>query len=298
MMTRLVWISFLVSFALTSRAQNSLAMMAGDNIASGHVHLNFARQDGDGTEGPYHIDFKNELPYGIASAALLTSGAFLIELNKKAPFTPAEIALLDSGDINRFDRGATNNSSALARSWSDAFYRSSIFLPYAVALSSKKMRSNFGNLFVLSAEALLISGAINMNAKHLVNRTRPYVYNSDFPIETRTNGSSRLSFFSGHTSITATSTFFIAKVLHDHYPDMSKGLKFSLWSGALIVPAFTGYLRVKSGRHYNSDVLAGLVIGAAIGYLVPWSHLKNQKISLLPELSLRSSGLSLLLCLG
>ena len=43
-------------------------------------------------------------------------------------------------------------------------------------------------------------------------------------------------------------------------------------AGAALAPATVGFLRVKGGKHFPTDVLTGLVVGAATGYLVPRLH--------------------------
>jgi len=247
---------------------------------------------------PYQVNYKNELPYFLATAALYTSGIILIETNKAPPFTISELANLNPNEINSFDRGAINKNSSSARSLSDVLFQSSFLLPHAIGLTHGKLRRSFGSYFILTAEAFLISGALNVNVKHLVNRSRPYVYNPSFSLETRTSSSSRLSFYSGHTALTATSTFFVAKVLSDVYPDMNNSLKAGLWAAAVFIPAYTGYLRIESGRHYNTDVIVGYALGAAIGYFIPQKHKKDRKLLLNPTMSQLGTGLSLRFSLG
>ena len=50
-----------------------------------------------------------------------------------------------------------------------------------------------------------------------------------------------------------------------------------MWAVAASIPAVTGYLRVRAGRHYVTDVATGYALGAAIGWLVPTIH-KNSKL--------------------
>ena len=45
-----------------------------------------------------------------------------------------------------------------------------------------------------------------------------------------------------------------------------------LWATAAIVPAIQGYLRVRAGKHFVTDVVVGYLIGAAVGLLVPSLH--------------------------
>jgi membrane-associated phospholipid phosphatase len=39
------------------------------------------------------------------------------------------------------------------------------------------------------------------------------------------------------------------------------------------VPAYAALQRVQAGKHYPSDVIVGLAVGAAMGYLIPQIHL-------------------------
>ncbi|MEE9372433.1 MAG: phosphatase PAP2 family protein [Saprospiraceae bacterium] len=248
-------------------------------------------------QSPYFVSFKNEVPHLILNAGLFGVGLVIQKTNKAAPFTIEELGMLNRNSINKFDRGATYNNSEIATSVSDLLFNASMVLPSLVFLSNKHTRKDMLSLFVLGTEAFLISGGLNLNAKHIFNRTRPYTYNPSFPFETRTNSSSRLSFFSGHTSQTATATFFIAKVISDYHPNLKKGIRIGMWSTAVVLPALTGFLRVKSGRHYNSDVIAGFAIGAAVGWLVP--HLnkkkKESKLSIRPYSYNSASGLTIIL---
>ena len=114
-------------------------------------------------------------------------------------------------------------------------------------------------------------------AKHTVGRTRPFVYNPDVDVSTRTEDGSRLSFFSGHTSHTAAATFFIAKVFSDYHTNFHSAAKAGIWAFSISLPAVTGYLRVKAGKHFPTDVIAGYIVGATTGWLIPQLHkIKNE----------------------
>ena len=65
-------------------------------------------------------------------------------------------------------------------------------------------------------------------------------------------------------------SFFGAKVFSDYSDNTTH--KVLVWTGAIILPAVVGYLRVRAGRHFPTDVIAGYAIGGAIGYLVPFLH--------------------------
>jgi membrane-associated phospholipid phosphatase len=112
--------------------------------------------------------------------------------------------------------------------------------------------------------------------KGMANRGRPYVYNPDTPADKISTVNATESFLSGHTSFAAANMFFIATVYAQHHPDGK--LKPYLWTGAAVVPAVVGVLRVASGNHFTTDVIAGYALGAATGMLIPTIHkIKTQK---------------------
>ncbi|MEQ8424859.1 MAG: phosphatase PAP2 family protein, partial [Cyclobacteriaceae bacterium] len=93
--------------------------------------------------------------------------------------------------------------------------------------------------------------------------------------------------FSGHTSHTAAASFFMAKVISDYHPNMNKGARIILWSAAVYIPALTATLRVKAGKHFPSDVVAGYAVGAFAGWLIPQLH-KVKKESALGKLNVEA----------
>ncbi|MBD3277565.1 MAG: phosphatase PAP2 family protein, partial [Candidatus Aegiribacteria sp.] len=93
-------------------------------------------------------------------------------------------------------------------------------------------------------EGLLISYSITGSLKLLTHRERP-------------DGSSFLSFPSGHSSGTAC----CAVILWDRYGPEA-GIP------AAVLAVFSALSRVQLGRHYPSDVIAGSAIGLASGLAV------------------------------
>src|SRR6185436_4832312 len=78
------------------------------------------------------------------------------------------------------------------------------------------------------------------------------------------------SFPSGHVAMTACNTFYTAKIIND-FSD-NTGLKIGAWTTATLYSAVVAFLRVKSGKHYPTDVIAGYFIGAAAGILIADLH--------------------------
>jgi membrane-associated phospholipid phosphatase len=84
---------------------------------------------------------------------------------------------------------------------------------------------------------------------------------------------SKHSFFSGHTSYTFSFAVFLSTTFANYNPDSS--LKPYVWSTSLLLAATTGYLRLAAGMHYPTDIIAGAIVGSAIGYLIPLLHEKD-----------------------
>ncbi|MDG1433698.1 MAG: phosphatase PAP2 family protein [Saprospiraceae bacterium] len=226
---------------------------------------------------------KDAIIYAIGSASL----GLGYYLGIKTPSLKIEeIQLLDKNSINRFDRIATSYSSSWARKGSDVFFYSAMALP-SLFVFSKRMRGNANSIAIIYGETLFLTVGITAITKKTVLRSRPFVYNSSFDINDKTGKNARYSFFSGHTSVVSASSFFTAKVFADYCPDSK--WKSIVWGAAATLPAITGYLRVRAGKHYPTDVIIGYAVGAAIGILVPQIH-KRKKRNENIQLSINPTG--------
>ena len=233
---------------------------------------------------PYELKKRDLLlvPMGIGMSLL---GSSLCDNHRS--ITLEEISLLDRNDVNGFDRPATYNWST---EWGDRsdIYRdilaySSIFLLTVPPLFHAKL-SETGTVAVMFLETSLFLTGITYLTKTTVGRKRPYVYNTDLSVEDRYamgGNDAYFSFFSGHTAAAFTAATFLSKVITDIHGD-SIWTKL-LWGSSMTIAAMTGYARVKAGKHYPTDVIAGAIVGFAIGYLIPTLHKKkkNDRVSLI-----------------
>jgi len=119
-------------------------------------------------------------------------------------------------------------------------------------------------------ETMLVNNSLTALSKTFFRRTRPYAYNDDVDLTLKLGKATRFSFFSGHTSNVAAASFFSAKVYSDNNPGSK--MRNVYWGTAAIIPAIQGYLRVKGGKHFPTDVIVGYVVGAVAGILVPELH--------------------------
>ena len=220
---------------------------------------------------PYRLDFKHEVPFILSSGLILGAGILAPALNNTQPFTVEELATLNVNSINAFDRRSVNNYSPVDAKTSD-YIRTGVTILPILLLSEHHTKEDITALLTMGVEVMTITYGVTSTVKNLVNRTRPNVYNALAPLEERTSARSRRSFFSGHTSHTAAAAFYMAKVISDYHPNMNKGTKVALWAVSGYIPALTGYLRVKSGKHFPTDVMAGYAFGAFTGWLIPHLH--------------------------
>ncbi len=224
----------------------------------------------------YEIDFGREL--GMYSGGLL---ALTIGLKLKTtirPYTMSNAAPNNINDINQFDRVATKYNSLLAKKTSNILGYGS-FLLHAVFPLHQSTKKDVKNISLVWGEVVLINAGLTSLSKHIFKRPRPYVYRVDDSHYNKGTHSAQASFVSGHTSMMASNMFFFASTFATYFP--SSKWKPVVWGTAIIAPAAIGYLRVRAGVHYPTDVIAGYGLGALVGILIPILHKsKKNKVKL------------------
>ena len=224
------------------------------------------------SQSPYQLNWKQETYFMGLGASLYSASA------------------LDRASINSFDRNATFNFSSNAKKGSDYVKYSSYTLPFLFLLNQNTQKG-FGKIMALYGETLLMIGGLTSLSKRVFLRPRPFVFNELAPFSQKQKKTARYAFFSGHTSVSAANSIFAAKVFSDYFPDSK--WKPIIWSTAILIPATTGFLRVKAGKHYPTDVIAGVAIGGVIGFLIPHLHRKKNWKNLTVNPSFSSCHISL-----
>lgn len=237
----------------------------------------------------FESDIYNVKPYvdgAITLGAFVTNYWGLRVVDRKAPLDSTEIANLDANDINAFDRSATEqDADFMKQAWkiSDVGMTSSFFLP-VLLMFDKEIRQDWAPVLLLYLETEAIVGNLfSWGAAIHIDRIRPLVYHPDVSYDDKTYKRNKNSFYSGHTSSSAAASFFVAKVYCDYHPELG-AKKFIFYGLAVIPPAFTGFYRYKGMKHFPTDVLTGLTVGAATGILVPHLHKKrkNENLTIIP----------------
>ncbi len=211
---------------------------------------------------------RNQSGVIIGGALAMVGSSFIIE-EQRGAFTAEDIALLNPQTILGVDQGTVDNFSDNARRRSD-YFKDAIFIAPLTLFLSGQARENTKEIFVMYTEVFTLNGGITKLSKSAFGRYRPYAYNPNVDLELKLEATTRRSFFSGHVSHVASLSYFTATVFDDLYPDSD--IKYIVWAGAITAPAITGYLRVKAGRHYSTDVIVGYGVGALVGYFIPQLH--------------------------
>lgn len=236
---------------------------------------------------PFEIDFTRESIIFVAGS--VASVAAFTVLEKVNPLTFDEINLLNPEDVNGFDRDAIGPYQEDVAG--DVLLYTSYLLPASFLLNGQA-RNDFLDLVLMYGEVLLIQASINGIVKGTVQRTRPFVYDQETSLEKKQTTDARISFISGHTSMTAAISFFTARVFSAYVED--DAVKILIWSGAVILPAVTAFSRVNNHWHFPTDVMAGYVVGALVGYFIPELHKTktNENLSIYPSINLNKPTLN------
>ena len=94
--------------------------------------------------------------------------------------------------------------------------------------------------------------ACNMILKPLIGRIRPFAFRPELPLLVSPPGDA--SFPSGHTAAAFAVVFAL------------KTAGSSLWRPALVLAAVTAFSRLYLYVHWPTDVLGGILLGAAVGW--------------------------------
>jgi membrane-associated phospholipid phosphatase len=121
--------------------------------------------------------------------------------------------------------------------------------------------------FLITYEATSIAVVIDEVTKLIVARERPDLHFSADSLTTAPHPpDSRLSFYSGHTTLTfaiATAAGTVATMRNYTQAPL-------VWITGMSLATLTGYLRMAAARHYMTDVLVGAAMGALVGFSVPY----------------------------
>jgi membrane-associated phospholipid phosphatase len=187
----------------------------------------------------------------------------------------------DRNEVNAFDRFAVGYHSNTAAVLSELTAGAALLAPVALDWLAVRDLGVYAEDLTVYAQAIAVSGALTVIAKQLSQRPFPRTYAGDSTLVSSANG--YRSFYSGHVALTFTALSAASFTINKRY-----GWTLVPWLVTGLVGASVAVERVAAGWHFPTDVVAGAVMGTAIGVLVPLVHLR--RLAIAPTLTLLPGG--------
>jgi undecaprenyl-diphosphatase len=204
------------------------------------------------------------------AAGIFTSSWF-IEIPPELPDS------LNSSDVNTFDRSlmVPYFNSTIANTATAMMVIMVGLSPVLPVLDNFNMNTIITYGVMYSQAFLLTFGTRNI-LKNTIPRFRPYSYDGRNPQSLETYDYN--SFPSGSTSMTFLAATFASTTFSLEYPDSK--WKWPIIAGSYTLAASVGIMRIISGQHFITDVIAGAAIGSLYGWIVPFLHKKRNNNNL------------------
>ena len=201
-------------------------------------------------------------------------------VNSTGEIRPQQIAAgFDSSHLIAIDRpAATRKPDPHASGYSTIGLGAAVAFafidPVLSGVREHSVQTGLADAFMYS-EALSFTLAMTNLVKMAVRRPRPIAYldaeahRGDMTY-TNTSTDSALSFFSGHSAMTATVSATATYLAFARDPHGARPwITLAVGTG---LTTFVSVERVRAGRHFPTDVIAGAIAGAGIGLVVPHLH--------------------------
>ena len=184
----------------------------------------------------------------------------------------------DKSEVNKFDALVMNPYSKPLDKTASLLNAGLMVSPALLAIN--RSTEDIATLGVMYLETMAGAYASKEILKKVVDRPRPYTYFEGTPEDENDDWNN--SFPSGHTTMAFASAGFVSYVFSRYYPD-------SKWKAPIIAASYslaatTAVLRIMSGNHFMTDVLAGALLGTLWGIGIPMLHTlgDNVEIGLTP----------------
>ena len=183
----------------------------------------------------------------------------------------------DPGDVNAFDRNVIGNHSTVAAYASHVTVAMAIAAPIFLDYRDLGWSSAYKEDLVVFAEVLSVDTSINNLFRYSVQRPRPEAYTKNPP---PTDPGSYLSFDAGHVANTVAALTAASMTYRYRYGP-------SVWPWAItgVVGVSEAYMRSAAGKHFYTDDVLGIAVGATVGSVIPMLHHRNipLAVSVVPE---------------
>lgn len=196
----------------------------------------------------------------------------------------AGAARCDPTTLSTFDRYAVGKNSLGWAMFSDIELFGALMIPVlylgleSVVLPTRTPWRDFFTDLLVVAESMALNASLTTILKFSFRRPRPGRY---LEVDPSSAFDDELSLPSGHVSqITAALTAFTTTVFLRH-PESS--LRYVVLATSMVLSGLSALARVEAGKHFPTDVITGVVVGAFSGFVVPYLH--RRKSPILPAAS-------------
>lgn len=172
--------------------------------------------------------------------------------------------------VNAFDRWTVGLDFPQAEDLADLVAVGTMALSVTAPGLLAENQSTFLDDALLSAEAMAATGLLTSAAKILAGRPYPYMFGPAPYPEQNGDGVNYASFWSGHTAVPMAGAVAATSACRRRSPRRAACWLPALVGGGLALTA--GALQVAAENHFPSDVLVGGLVGAGVGWFVPWLH--------------------------
>ncbi|NCC89808.1 MAG: phosphatase PAP2 family protein [Spirochaetia bacterium] len=198
---------------------------------------------------------------------IIPSILLIVVLGCLQPLCADQLLPLDMSGVPAFDRACMQPYNRDLEVGGTAFELASLLAPALLIAEPADEYLRFATMY---GETLVAAYALKELGKHWFSRARPFLYYQDYPEEKIGEGDAYDSFPSGHATMAFAGAAFTSYVFAAYHPD-------SVWKIPVTAVSFslamaTAALRVASGNHFPSDVLAGAVLGTLVGVGIPFLH--------------------------
>ena len=190
-----------------------------------------------------------------------------------------DAGLCDRNEVAAIDRWVTEMDSHSAALVSDVLLYSLVASPLVFTgidtPASGTTAARMGEDSAVTFQALGATYLATVLLKMVVARPRPLTYSPSFDKSVRFKGDARLSFPSGHASLSFAAASVLSVMLAERFGD-SPGAVAGI-TGSYLAATGAAAARVLGGKHFLTDVLAGAVLGTALGLTIPLLHTKRRQ---------------------
>jgi membrane-associated phospholipid phosphatase len=222
-------------------------------------------------EAPFAIDPVTDGTLVVGSLGFYVLETWIIstgEIVPQRPGSPDRLLAIDRGTVGRTPVSGWGDYSTVG------LWGATVFAAVDPLLSWQRSGRNAALVdAVLYAEALTLTKTFTNITKISMRRPRPSAYRAEAQTGPQAGTDQALSFPSGHTSTVAAVSATATYLAFTRAPGSLRA--WTTLGMGILLTASVGYGRVRAGVHFPTDVIAGGLMGAGIGVLVPALHRRS-----------------------